>query len=199
MRKFIIPASVAMIAVLLWSVSCTTPVGITSWKNPDAKGTVSKIAVLAIFDKLNIVQPVEQQCVTYFSSQNLPSVKALDFLNPFKQYEKDELKQKLDSAGTDGLLLITYKSTDVSVNYNQGFYGGYRGYWGYGGSWYVDKTFNLRAMLYGVQNDVLLWTGDLTVTNPDDVNAASLQVAQAIFGDWVKNQLLKNPPPPPKQ
>lgn len=175
--------------------SCTTPVGLTSWKNPDAKGTVSKILVDGIFDRMDIIQPMENECVTYFSSQNLPAVKGLDILNPFKQYSQNELKQKLDSIQADGMLIITYKSKSVDVNVTPGFYGGYRGYWGSTGSVYVDKTYYLRAMLYTTKGDALLWSGDLTVTNPNDITSAAQQIAQKMFGDWAAKGLLKNPPP----
>jgi hypothetical protein len=178
-------------------ISCSTPVGLTSWKNPKTDSTVSKIAVLAMFDKLSYIQPFEEKLVTYFNSQNLRSIKSLDFLTPFQKYSNAELQKKLDSLGADGILLLTYKGTDVSIDMNSGYYGGYRGRWGgVGGSWSTTSTVNLRANLYGTKKDMLLWSGDLTVTDPSDVNAEALQIAQVIFADWVKNNLLKNPPPP---
>jgi hypothetical protein len=199
MKKSVLFTAFSMLAAALLIVSCSTPVGLTSWKNPEAKGTISKIVVLGIFDKMSIVQPVEEQAAAYFNAHNLPTVQALNIMNPFQQYSKEALKAKLDSVGADGIVIMTYKSTDVNVNYSPGFYGGYRGYWGGGGNLYVDKTYNLRAMLYGIQNDVLLWSGDLTVTDPNDATSAAQQVAQAIFNDWVAKGLLKNPPPPPQK
>ena len=191
-------AAIMCIAILLL-VSCSTPIGITSWKNSKSNAKVGKVVVLAMFDKLTYVQPFEEQLVSYFNSQNLKGIKALDFMDPFKQYTIDALKAKLDSVGADGLLLVSYKGTDVSVNTTSGFYGGYRGWYGGGGQVWTTSTVNLRAKLYEVKNDVLVWSGDLTVTDPRDVTATSQQVAKTIFADWLKNNLLKNPPPVPQK
>lgn len=196
MKTFRFSFGLCMAAATLAFVACTTTVNLSSWKNPEAKGTVSKLLVMAVFDKMNVIDPIETQCVNYFGSRNLPSIRALDVMNPFRQYTQDELRKKLDSLGADGFLLITYKSTDVNLGYQQGFYGGYRGYWGGGGNYYIDKTYNLRAMLYTVQTDALVWSGDLSIPDPNDVTSAAQQLAQTIFNDWVAKQLLKNPPPP---
>jgi len=190
-------ALIICIATVLFS--CSTPVGLSSWKNPQASSQVSKIVIMGLFDKLNYIRPFEEQATTYFNSQNTKSIKSLDFLAPFQQYSNAELAGKLDSIGADGLLLVSYKGTDVSVNTTSGFYGGYRGWYGGGGQVWTTSTVNLRAKLYEVKNDVLLWSGDLTVTDPSDVTATSLQVAKAIFADRLKNNLLKNPPPAPQK
>ena len=196
MKKNILLFPLSMFVATLMFSSCSTPVGLTSWKNPEVQGTVSKIVVLAVFDKMSTVEPLENQCKTYFSGKNLPTIKSMDIMNPFRQYSKEELKQKLDSVGADGLLLLTFKGKDVDVSVTPGFYGGYRGYWGGGSNVYVDNTYNLRAMLYTIKTDGLLWSGDLSVTNPNDVTSAAQQIAPAIFNDWVAKGLLKNPPPP---
>ncbi len=188
--------SISGLALILLVSSCSTPISITSWKNPDAHATVSKIVVLGVFDKMNIIDPIETQCTAYFNGKNLPSVKALDVMNPFKQYTKEDMQRKLDSLGCDGLLLVAYKSTDVNVTTSPGFYGGYRGYWGGGSNVYVDKTYNLRAMLYSTKGEALLWSGDMAVSDPDNITSAAQQLAQVVFNDWVAKQLLKNPPPP---
>jgi hypothetical protein len=199
MKKIIINFGAIMCIATFLLVSCSTPVGITSWKNPQADAQVNKVVVLGLFDKLTYIQPFEEQLVSYFNSQNTKSIRSLDFMEPFKQYTNDALNAKLDSVGADGLLLVSYKGTDVSVNTTSGFYGGYRGWYGGGGQVWTTKTVNLRAKLYQVKNDVLLWSGDLTVTDPSDVTATSQQVAKAIFADLLKNNLLKNPPPPPQK
>jgi hypothetical protein len=196
MKKIIITFTVIVCTVTLLFVSCSTPIGLTSWKNPQSTAQIGKVVVLAMFDKLTYVQPFEEQLVSYFNSQNLKSIEALDFMEPFKQYTNDALNAKLDSVGADGLLLISYKGTDVSINTTGGFYGGYRGWYGGGGQVWTTSTVNLRAKLYEVKNDVLLWSGDLTVTDPSDITSTSQQVAKAIFADFLKNNLLKNPPPP---
>lgn len=188
---------VAIVAMAFLTQSCSTPVSLTSWKNPETQAKVSKLLVMGVFDKMDVIQPVENQCQSFYNSKGLPTIKALDCMNPFQQYTKDQLKAKLDSLGADGFLLVTYKSTDVNVSsFNTGgFYGGYRGYWGGGSQIYIDKTYNFRAMLYTVKGDALMWSGDLAITDPNDNNSAALQMAQAMYNDWVAKGLLTNPAP----
>jgi hypothetical protein len=199
MKKITILFAALILAATVLIVSCSTPVGLTSWKNPQVSSQMSKIMVMALFDKLTYSQPFEAQLVSYFNSQNLTSIKSQDVLAPFQQHTSAEIQGKLDSLGADGLLLVSIQSKDVSINQTGGFYGGYRGWYGGGGQVYTTNTYNLRAQLYDVKKDVMIWSGDLTVTDPTDINASALQVAKAVFADWVKNNLLKNPPPPPQK
>ncbi len=185
-----------MFVVLALLVSCSTPVSITSWKSPDSNAQVGNVVVLALFDKLTYTQPFEEQLTAYFNSQNLKSKKALDLMDPTKQYTNEELNKILDNAGADGLLLISYKGKDVSLNTTGGFYGGYRGWYGGGGQVYTTSTFNISAKLYIVKDDKLIWTADMQLTDPNDVNASAKQIAQAIIKDWAAKNMLKNPLPP---
>jgi hypothetical protein len=196
MKKITITITSIMFVATFLFVSCSTPVGMTSWKNPQANAKISRVVVLALLDKLTYIQPFEQLTVNYFNSQNLKSIGSLDFMAPFQKYTKEQLQSKLDSVGADGLLILAYKGTDVDINTSPGFYGGYYGRWGGGGQVWTTTTVNLRAQLYDVKNDVLLWTGDLTLTDPDNTTSSCQQLAQAIYADWLKNNLLKNPPPP---
>jgi hypothetical protein len=199
MKKNFLKIAAMMFTVIFLTVSCSTPVGLSSWKNPQANIQVSRVVVMALLDKLSYMQPVEDELVAYFNSQNTKSIRSLDFLTPFKQYPSDELQKKFDSVGADAVLLITYKGTDVSVDVNQGYYGGYRGRWGSPGYVSTTSTVNIRAKLYATKGDMLLWTGDLTLTDPDNPTSSAKQVAPVIFADWLKNNLLKNPPPPPQK
>jgi hypothetical protein len=200
MKKMLCPAGLYLCLATVLIVSCSAPVGLTSWKNPKASDKVSKIAFIAMFDKLTYIQPFEEQFAGYFKSQNLDCIKSLDFLEPFRKYSNADLQKKLDSLGADGILLLSYKGTDISVDVNSGYYGGYFGWWGgAGGGWSTTSTVNLRARLYPATRDGLIWSADLTVTDPSDINKEALQIARVILADFQKNNLLKNPPPPPPQ
>jgi len=200
MKKIIINFAVVMCVATLLLVSCSTPVGITSWKNPQSNAQVGNVVVLALFEKLNYSQPFEQQLATYFNSQNLKSQAAQNFMDPTRQYTSIELKNKLDSVGADALLLFSYKGTDVAVNTTGGgFYGGYLGWYGGGGQVWTTTTVNVSAKLYIVKNDQLIWTADMQLTDPSDINASAQQVAQAVIKDWAAKNMLKNPLPAPQK
>ncbi len=207
---------VAVLAVFLIT-SCGSPVTLTSWKNPSDNVQISKIVVMPLFDKLEYMKPFEQTLDTYFITQGLKAIGSLDFLNPNVKYSIDEIKKKCDSLGADAILVFVYKGTDKSESYvpPTTFYGGgYGGYWGggywgggfYGGGFYGGNTVttggywtttsvvNLKASLYTKTSKDAVWTGDITVTDPNYVDQAANSIAQDIYADWQKYNMLKYPP-----
>jgi hypothetical protein len=207
MRTTFIKIGLPVLAVMFLLSSCTPPLSMTTWKNPNANDKVSKVVVLVVFDKLNIIKPYEEAVAAYLNSKGVKAISAITFLVPFQQYTKEQLAAKLDSLGADGILIFTYKGTDVSVNYSPptyyGFYAGgwARAGWGVAGSpgyWSTDQNVNVRANLYWVKSQELLWTGDLTYFNPSDAYAAGTQAGQQIFTDWQKNAVVNAPPPASK-
>jgi hypothetical protein len=197
----------AFAAITAFAISsCTTPVTLTSWKNNDDPAKVSKVVVMALFGKLEYTKPVEQSVAACFNKMGLKSIEALDFLNPTRKYEEAEIKAKMDSLGADGILVFTYKGTDVSKNYvpasYYGYYGGpwgYGGYgWGggvtYGGYWSTTKVVNIKASLYPTSTTTTkgaLWTADITVTDPHYIDEAATNMAIKIFADFQKNGVIK--------
>ena len=85
MKKFFLFVVVAFAASSLIFNSCSTPASITSWKNPEVNSQVSKIMVMALADKMTFVKPAEEILCNYFSQRNLPSLMALNYLDPFTQ------------------------------------------------------------------------------------------------------------------
>ena len=199
MKTAKIATGLCTLALLFLLIGCSSPVSLTSWKNPNENKQISNVVVIALFDKLNYIQSMEDAFYNTFTGQGLKSVKSLSFMVPFQTYQMTDLKKKLDSLGADGLLILTSKGADVSVDYNAPTYYGFYGRFGggiaaTGGSVYTSTTYNVRGNLYSAQDEGLLWTGDLAVTDPNDVGGAMNQMAQSVFADWVKNNLLKNPP-----
>jgi hypothetical protein len=197
-KTFSLLSALAVIAVLVMN-SCTTPVTLTSWQNPKDQTQIKKVVVLALFNKLNYMEPFESSVVTYFNNQGIKSIRSLDFLTPYQKYETADLQKKFDSLGADAVVIFTYKGTDVTQDYSPPtYYGFYSRGWGYGGVgvagspgyWTTTSTVNVRANLYLTTKEDLVWTGDLQVTDPSDINASATQIAQVIFADWVKKKIV---------
>jgi len=197
--------------------SCGSSVTLTSWKNPADNSKISKVVVMPLFDKLEYMKPFEQSMDAYFNTQGLKALGSLDFLNPNVKYQISDIKRKCDSLGADAILVFVYKGTDKSENYvppttyTTGGFGGYwgGGYWGggygsrgfYGGStvttggyWTTTSVVNLKASLYTKSSKDAIWTSDITVTDPNYVDQSATTIAQDIYADWQKNNLLKYPP-----
>ncbi|MCK9423564.1 MAG: hypothetical protein M0Q38_13310 [Bacteroidales bacterium] len=206
-KKSLTLTLLAVIAAFLVT-SCSSSVSLTSWKDPNENAQISKVVIIPLFDKLEYMKPFEQTMVAYFSSQGLKSMGSLDFLNPNIKYPLDQVQKKIDSLGADGVLVFKYKGTDQSQSYVPPTYygGGWGGYWGggywgggfYGGGvatggyWTTTSTVNLTASLYTKKGGTAEWTAEISVTDPNYVDQAANTIAQNIYEDWVKYNILKS-------
>ncbi|MCX6280606.1 MAG: hypothetical protein NTU51_01420 [Bacteroidetes bacterium] len=203
MKKVFLFACIPGIIALMLVISCSSPISLTSWKNPDDHNQVSKVVVIPIFSKLEYVKPFEYSMCGYFKQMGLKSIGSLDFLNPTKSYTVEQVKNKIDSLGADAVLIFKYSGTDKESTYVPAtYYGGYGSYWGWGGGfygggvysggyWSTTSTVNLKSILYNVKNtQSALWTADISVTDPQYIDQSALQLAQKIYADWLSNGLI---------
>ena len=197
MKKLNVVSFVFTLIALFLISSCTT-VNLTSWKDPGSNAQVNHVFVLGLFDKLEVLKPVEENVSAYFSAHGLQCSKSLDYIAPNQSISEQELKDKVVSVGADAVLVFSPKGADKSVNYTPPTYGGYyRGYWGgyYAASpgYYSESTtYHVQANLYSAADDKLLWTGDISTTDPSSIEVAASQIAQSIYNDWVKQGLVKS-------
>ena len=189
--------------------SCSSPITMTSWKNPASTTQISKVVVMPLFEKLEYLKPFEQSMSTYFNSKGLKSMGSLEIFNPSIKYPIDDIKRKCDSLGVDGILVFIYQGADKTesyvpqTTYYTGGYGGYwgGGYWGggyYGGGvtttggyWTSTTTINLTANLYVKGSKEPLYTSEIQVTDPQYIDQVAATIAGYIYGDWQKNNVLK--------
>lgn len=212
MKRSILLSGLHALLIAFIVTSCSAPVTLTSWKNPKENQQIGNVLVWAMFDKLEYQKPFEQYSVAYFNSRGFKSMMSLSFLPPGQKYQLAALETKFDSVGVDGVLIVSYVNTDKSESYvpptatvYPDYYGSYYGYysWGYpmyaggyntvttGGYWVTTSTINLKANLYANSNNALLWSADITVTDPEYIDQVSNQIASYIYADWQNNGLLK--------
>lgn len=207
---------VSLLFLLLVMNACDAPITLTSWKNPQVNGQISKVVVMPLFEKLEFIKPFESAMVSSFTKKGLKSIGSLGFLNPTVKYPINDIKHRCDSMGADGILVFIYEGTDKTesyippTTYYTGGYGGYGGYWGggywgggyyggyYGGGvvttggyWTSTTTVKLQAKLYVKGSPEPIWTAEVSVTDPTHVDESAYSLANSIFYDWEKNGLLK--------
>ena len=196
MKKLNLLLVIVVLGTLSLIYSCTT-VNLTSWKDPGSNTQINNVVVLGLFEKLEVAKAVEENVVSYFTSHGLKCTKSLDFMAPGQQYSNDELKQKVAGFGADAVLIFVPKAADKSVNYTPPTYTGYYRGW-YGGMYSVSPgyysestTYRVQANLYTTADEKLIWTGDLSTTDPSSIETAAMQIAQSVYDDWVKNNIVK--------
>ena len=206
---------VILLAVII--VSCGVSTTLESWKSPEFKTGLSKVAVMPLFSKLEYLKPFEQAMCEYFNSKGLKSIGSLDFLNPSIKYPISDIKRKCDSLGVDAILVFDYQGVDKTDNYvpetttGTGSFGGYwgGGYWGggyyggysgapyngsivtSGGYWTTTAVVRLKANLYTHGSKTAVWTGEISVTDPQYVDLSSTAIAKKVYSDWTSQGLVK--------
>jgi len=203
MKKLVLLSGILGMTALMLVLSCSSPISLTSWKDPNDHSRISRVVVIPLFSKLEYVKPFEQSMCAYFSQQGLKCIGSLDFLNPGKSYTVEQVKTKIDSLGADAVLIFKYTGTDKEANYVPAtYYGGYGSYWGWGGGfygggvysggyWSTTSTINLKSVLYNVKNTAgAVWTADISVTDPQFVDQSALQLAQKIYADWLTSGMV---------
>ncbi len=205
--------SLGILAVAMtFILSGCSPVTLTSWKNPKVNEQISKVVVWGMFKKLEYEKPFEDAMVAYLNSKGMKAISALDFLNPNVKYEYQDLERMIDSVGAEGILIFAYKGIDkekdyvpVSTSIYPDYYNNYYGYynWNYpfygpgynvvtsGGYWTTTTVINLTANLYGNKKDELLWTAQVSITDPEYVDTSSTEIAKSVYRDWLKSDILK--------
>jgi hypothetical protein len=158
------------------------------------------------------MKPFENSVVSYFNSRGLKTIGSLSFLNPNNKYAINDIKRKCDSLGADAILLFDYKGTDKTqsyippTTYYTGYYGGYGGYWGagywgggyYGGTvttggyWETTSVVYVTSKLFVKGSKEPLWTGEISVTDPTHVDQSAYTIAQYIYNDWAKQNIMKS-------
>lgn len=194
--KKIQSAIVVLIGLVFVISSCTT-VRLTSWKDESSATQVSNVVVFALSDKLEYSQAIEDAIKSYFVNKGLKCTRSLEFMAPNQQYSNEELKEKVAGYGADAVLIFVPKGKDKSVNYTPPTYSGYYRGW-YGGMYTVSPgyysestTYHVQANLYTVADEKLLWTGDLSTTDPASIQAAAYEVSRSIYSDWLKRGIVK--------
>ncbi len=184
------------ISVAMVISSCTT-VNLTSWKDPASTATVNHVVILTLFERLDYTRTFEDQLASYFTSKGLTCTKSLDFMPPNQNFSDEELKQKISGFNADAVLVFSPRGADKSVNYTPPTYNGYyRGYWGgmYSVSpgYYTESTtYRIQSNLYTIADEKLIWTGDISTTDPGSIEAAAYEVARKIYDDWAGNRIVK--------
>ncbi len=199
---------------ILTITSCTTPVTMTTYKNPNDNSKISKVVVMPLFEKIEYMKPFEQSMDAYFNSKGLKSTGSLDLLNPAVKYPISEIKRKCDSIGADAILVIIYQGTDKTESYVPGatyVTGGFGGYWGggywgggfygnpynyggivtTGGYWTATRVINLKASVYTHAAKEPLWTAEIKITDPKYVDEAAVSIARSIYTSWQDLGLIK--------
>lgn len=123
-------------------------------------------------------------------------------LDPREFGDVDAARAKVEAAGYDGVVLLSFVSTQQRVTVDPPHYvGGFWGYYGYGGRAMVydpgsvrtDTILRLQVSVHSLAEGKLLWSGVSRTMNPREIEKLVVDVAGAVRDDLQKRGLLPGP------
>jgi hypothetical protein len=107
-------------------------------------------------------------------------------------------RPKVEAAGYDGAVLVSFVSSEQQVRVDPPTYVG--GFWGGGwgggsmlyspGAVHTDTLLRLQVSIYSLEEGKLIWSGVSRTLNPDEVDKLVAGVAQAVREDLTERGLL---------
>lgn len=194
--------------VCLAGLGCVTSQIETAWVEPSATPQsfeMHRVLAIALARDGAIRRSAEDAIDAALSSAPPGQKGELSVEPSYRLLESRELsdvdvaRRKVEAAGYDGAVLVSFVSAEQRITAHSSGYGsGFWGYYGRGAMWdsgYVrsDTILRLEVSIYSLAADKLLWSGVSRTTNPRGIDALIREVAGAVREDLVKRGLLPRP------
>ena len=202
--RFRVHAAVA--ATLLGIVACSSTTFDSTWRAPDARPlqlTGKKVVAIFVNKNMAMRRTAEDTLAREISSHGAQGVPGYTIFGEEEIRDQAKVREKLQSMGFAGLVVMRVAGKETQVNYVPGTYYGspyYRtwgGYWGYGwgavydpGYMTVDQVVKLETLVYSLEQDKLVWAGQSRTVSPKDVESFITEVAKACADQMEKDGLI---------
>jgi hypothetical protein len=194
-----------LIAVAILLASCSSSNRISnSWTNPEATAESIKFQTVAVFAMVKdqqMMKDIEEALASQMP--NTVAVPAYKMISNEELADLNAVKQKLNDRGMEGALIFSVRNVDQKTTYySSGMYpsayysfGGYYNYaWNYMYDPYMYSNTNvyvdLEILIYSIKNDQLVWYGESTSINPNDIQQTVSELAVSVKNQLVEDGLL---------
>jgi hypothetical protein len=198
------PLLSAGIVVLAGVVAAAAPQLKSSWRNMDPAATpVSNVIVIG-FTKDQAARRLAEDSIAIEIRKNGGRATPSYTLIP-DQLPKDAsaIKEKVAGGGFDGAVVtrVAGVTTEQSWDYLGAMPVYYASPWTYWGYWYPyawdpfylqsDTTVRVETLVYGVKNEVIIWSGLSESINPGSVRTVIRQVAVPVGIELKKRNVIR--------
>lgn len=194
-----------IVSIILIFISCSSSNKISnSWKNPEVTMESAKFQTMAVFAMVK--NPDMRMDVEEAIASQMPNTIAVP---SYKMITNEELadinavKQKLNERGMEGAVVLSVRKVDEKTSYySTGMYpsayysfGGYYNYaWNYMYDPYMYSSTNvyvdLEILIYSIKDDKLVWYGESTSVNPEEIQQTISELAVSVKNQLVEDGLL---------
>ena len=194
-----------IVSIIFIFISCSSSNKISnSWKNPEVTMESAKFQTMAVFAMVK--SPDMRMDVEEAIASQMPNTIAVP---SYKMITNEELadinavKQKLNERGMEGAVVLSVRKVDEKTSYySTGMYpsayysfGGYYNYaWNYMYDPYMYSSTNvyvdLEILIYSIKDDKLVWYGESTSVNPEEIQQTISELAVSVKNQLVEDGLL---------
>ncbi|HSC52238.1 MAG TPA: hypothetical protein VLC98_01355 [Phnomibacter sp.] len=199
MKKYF---ALAFFAVSLLSCGPATEIS-QSWKDPGSTTTLndySKILVVVFAKDETTRRQAEEQFVANIKGKGVPSYSYKILVE--KGSDANAAATALVADGFDCAMVTRLVDKEKETSYvpgtTTGYYGGFRGYYGYGyGAYYnpgyyvEDKIYTIETNVYDLKKDKLVWSAVSKTTNPGKISKELNIYADVLADQMRKDGFLK--------
>ncbi len=171
-----------------------------TWVEPSVKETgikpFQKLMVVAFLKDESTRRIAEDKMVKAIKTPSIASYTLISGPN----VSKEEIQDKLNEGGFDGMVIMRLAEIERSASYVPGpyAYGGWYGYYGYAAPMYyspgyyvTDKIYYVETMIYSLEPDKLLWSGITSSTNPGSSTIMIDDIILVVKDNLKRNKLVK--------
>ena len=197
--------NIIILLIAVWLTGCSSSNKISnSWKNPEVTMESAKFQTMAVFAMVK--NPDMRMDVEEALASQMPNTIAVPSYKMITNEELADLntvKQKLNERGMQGALMLRVKKIDEKTSYySSGMYpsayysfGGYYNYaWNYMYDPYMYSSTNvyvdLEILIYSIKDDKLVWYGESTSVNPEEIQQTISELAVSVKNQLVEDGLL---------
>ena len=192
--------------LFLLLTSCASTKIVESWKEPNKEITISKlkkVLIIAMFKDETSNRKVEDQMMNFLDGKG---VRSYNYLN--KNFDKNNvnaIQNKIKKDGFDGALTLRLidvdKETIYQKNARYGFPINKRDFSNYyydnintynnADNFSTTKTYIIETNVYSIIENKIIWSALSETSDPQNVKKLTQDVAQAVYKQMIKDQLIK--------
>jgi hypothetical protein len=175
-----------------------------SFKEPTSKvifNDMKKVLVVSFAQSESARMQVETQVANMLQGRGVPSYNYKIMTE--KGADAEAVSKALDADGFDGALVMRLVEKEKETSYVPGttsgpYYGGFRGYYGYGygaystpGYYVEDKIYHIETNVYDLKADKLVWSAMTATTNPSKMDKTINEIVDVLAKQMRKDGFLK--------
>jgi hypothetical protein len=188
---------------LVMCAACASTPFVSSWRAPNAEPLQivgAKVAAVAMIDRVASRRAAEDAIARELTARGAIGVPMYTIYPNQNPSDEPAARAALEGQGFTGLVVFRPVSREREVvstpmywgpGYSM-YWGGYYGY-GWGMPWYevhTNTVVSVETLVYSLRQNMLVWGGQSTMTNPGSVDRLVHDTAQKVVKELERQELL---------